>query len=159
VTIATIHGGVRSTIIPDSVVMTGTIRTFDEAMRKDVLMRVKRIAESTAAGMGATATVQTPAGADLVYNDPALTARMASTIARVTGTVHPNTLWMPSEDFSEYQKKAPGVFYFLGVNKAGVSVEEAAANHSTKFFVNEDALPVGVKAYTALALDFLAGNK
>jgi amidohydrolase len=159
VTIATIHGGVRSNIIPDSVVMTGTIRTFDEPMRKDVLMRIKRIAESTAAGMGATATVLTPPGADLVYNDPALTARMASTIARVTGTVHPNTLWMPSEDFSEYQKKAPGVFYFLGVNKAGVSVEDAPANHSTRFFVNEDALPVGVKAYAALALDYLSGNK
>ncbi len=159
VTIATIHGGVRGNIIPDSVVMTGTIRTFDETMRKDVLMRVKRIAESTAQGMGATATVLTPPGADVVYNDPALTARMAPTIARVTGTVHPNTLWMPSEDFSEYQKKAPGVFYFLGVNKAGVAIEDAAANHSTKFFVNEDALPTGVKAYASLALEYLSGNK
>lgn len=159
VTIATIHGGVRGNIIPDSVVMTGTIRTFDETMRKDVLMRVKRIAESTAQGMGATATVLTPPGADVVYNDPALTARMAPTIARVTGTVHPNTPWMPSEDFSEYQKKAPGVFYFLGVNKAGVAIEDAAANHSTKFFVNEDALPTGVKAYASLALEYLSGNK
>jgi amidohydrolase len=159
VTIATINGGVRANIIPDSVVMTGTIRTFDEPMRQDVLKRIKRIAESTAQGMGATATVLTPAGADLVYNDLALTARMAPTIARVTGTVHPNTLWMPSEDFSDYQKKAPGVFYFLGVNKSGVAVEDAAANHSTRFFVNEDALPTGVKAYVALAMDFLSGGK
>ena len=159
VTIATIHGGVRGNIIPDSVVMTGTIRTFDAAMRKDVHMRIRRTAELVAQASGATATVVIGMGADVVYNDPALTRRMAPTIRRATtATVRDNAVWMPSEDFSLYQRKAPGVFYFLGVNKAGVKAEDAAANHSTKFFVNEDAMPTGVKAYTTLALDYLKGG-
>ncbi|MBI3569039.1 MAG: amidohydrolase [Gemmatimonadetes bacterium] len=158
VTVATIHGGVRGNIIPDSVVMTGTIRTFDAAMRKDVHMRIKRTAEMIAQASGATATVEIGVGSDVVYNDPALTRRMAATIRRATtATVRDNAVWMPSEDFSLYQQKVPGVFYFLGVNKAGVKAEDAAANHSTKFFVNEDALPTGVKTYATLAIDYLKG--
>ncbi len=160
VTVATIHGGVRGNIIPDSVVMTGTIRTFDAAMRKDIHLRITRIAEMVAQGSGATATVTIGLGTDVVFNDPALTARMAPTIRRATtATVRDGSVWMPSEDFSLFQKKVPGVFYFLGVNKAGVTIEDAAANHSTRFFVNEDALPTGVKAYTSLALDYLKGGK
>ena len=159
VTIATIHGGVRGNIIPDSVVMTGTIRTFDAAMRKDIHMRIRRTAEMTAQASGATATVTIGIGTDVVFNDPALTQRMAPTVRRATSaTVRDNAVWMPSEDFSLYQKKVPGVFYFLGVNAPGVKAEDASANHSTKFFVNEDALPTGVKAYTTLALDYLKGG-
>lgn len=160
VTVATIHGGVRGNIIPDSVVMTGTIRTFDAPMRKDIHMRITRIAEMVAQGSGATATVKIDMGTDVVFNDPALTQRMAPTIRRATsGTVRDGSVWMPSEDFALFQKKVPGVFYFLGVNKAGVTIEDAAANHSTRFFVNEDALPTGVKAYASLALDYLKGGK
>ena len=62
---------------------------------------------------------------------------------------------MPSEDFSAFTKTIPGLYIFLGANAPGVSAEQAAPNHSTKFFVNEDALPVGVKAYVALATDYL----
>jgi amidohydrolase len=149
----------RSNIIPDSVVMTGTIRTFDSAMRTDVHRRIKRTAEMIAQASGATADVVIGLGSDVVFNDPALTERMAPTIRRAGGTVRTNAVWMPSEDFSLYQKVVPGVFYFLGVNKAGVKAEDAPSNHSTRFFVNEDALPAGVKAYASLALDYLAGAR
>ena len=159
VTVATIHGGVRGNIIPDSVVMTGTIRTFDAAMRKDVHLRIKRTAEMIAQASGATADVVIGIGTDVVYHDPALTEKMGPTIRRAGGTIRTNAVWMPSEDFSLYQKVVPGVFYFLGVNKAGVKTEDAPANHSTRFFVNEDALPTGVKAYASLALDYLAAAK
>ena len=156
VTIGSINGGVRRNIIPDSVVMSGTIRTFDAEMRKDVHMRIKRTAERIAEASGATATVTIALGSDVVYNDPALTERMAPTIRRVVGDkLNPSGLWMPSEDFSAFTKDIPGFYFFLGVNAPGVTAENAAPNHSTKFFVNEDALPVGVKAYVALATDYL----
>jgi len=96
-------------------------------------------------------------GTDVVYNDPALTERMGPTIRRVVGDkVNASGLWMPSEDFSAFTKDIPGFYFFIGVNAPGVTADEAAPNHSTKFFVNEDALPVGVKAYVALATDYLA---
>lgn len=161
VTVATIHGGVRGNIIPDSVVMTGTIRTFDKAMREDVHMRIKRTAEFIAQASGATAAVSFggASGSAPVYNDPALLTRMMPTITRVAGgKINPNAVWMPSEDYSLYQQKIPGLFLFLGINKAGVSVDDAAPNHSPLFYVNEDALPVGVKALAGLAFDYLAGG-
>ncbi|MDA1080612.1 MAG: amidohydrolase [Gemmatimonadetes bacterium] len=157
VTIGMISGGIRRNIIPDSVIMQGTIRTFDEEMRKDVLMRVKRTAERIAEASGANATVTFSNGTDVVYNDPDLTDRMAPTLARAAnGKINASGLWMPSEDFPAFTKDAPGLYIFLGVNAAGVTAEDAAPNHSPKFFVNEDALPVGVKAYVALATDYLA---
>jgi amidohydrolase len=159
VTVATIHGGVRANIIPDSVVMTGTIRTFDATMRKDVHLRIKRTAELVAQASGATADVVIGLGSEIVYNDPALTEKMSPTIRRSSHNIRSNGIWMASEDFSLFQKVVPGVFYFLGVNKAGVRAEDAPANHSTRFFVNEDALPTGVKTYASLALDYLAGAK
>jgi amidohydrolase len=161
VTVATINGGVRGNIIPDSVVMTGTIRTFDKAMREDIHMRVTRTAQMIAEASGATATVGFGgvSGSAPVYNDPALLTRMMPTITRVAnGKINSNTVWMPSEDYSLYQQKVPGLFLFLGINKAGVKPDDAAANHSPYFFVNEDALPVGVKALAGLAFDYLSGG-
>ena len=161
VTVATINGGVRGNIIPDSVVMTGTVRTFDKAMREDVHMRIRRTAEFIARASGATATVDFAAasGSSPVFNDPALLARMMPTITRVAlGKVNPNAVWMPSEDYALYQEKVPGLFLFLGINKPGVKADDAAANHSPLFFVNEDALPVGVKALAGLAFDYLSGG-
>lgn len=161
VTIGTINGGIRHNIIPDSVVMTGTIRSFDADMRKDITMRIKRTAERIAEASGATATVMITPQAELVYNDPTLTERLAPTIQRVAtgGRVNPNGIWMPSEDFSAFTKTVPGLYVFIGANAAGVTADQASPNHSPKFFVNEDVLPVGVKTYVALVTDYMAGKK
>jgi amidohydrolase len=160
VTVGTINGGVRFNIIPDSVIMTGTIRTFDEAMRKDIHMRITRTAEKIAEASGGSAAVTITVGGNIVWNDPTLSSRMAPTVAKAAGVkVNNNAVWMPSEDFPSFTKNTPGLYLFLGVNKAGVSVEDAAPNHSTKFFVNEDAMPTGVKALVSLANDFLASAK
>jgi amidohydrolase len=157
VTIGAFNGGLRYNIIPDSVVMVGTIRTFDAEMRKDVHMRIRRTAERIAEASGAAATVNITLGADMLYNDPALTEAMAPTVSRVAGgKVNPGGIWMPSEDFSAFTKDIPGFYVFLGINPPGVSALDAAPNHSPKFYVHEDALPVGVKAYVALAADYLA---
>jgi amidohydrolase len=156
VTIGMISGGVRRNIIPDSVVLQGTIRTFDETMRRDILARAKRTVENIAIAAGTTASFSIIGSTELVFNDPALTERMAPTLARVTGNkINSNGLWTPSEDFPAFTKDIPGLYVFLGVNKAGVKAEDAAPNHSPKFFVNEDALSTGVKAYVGLATDYL----
>jgi amidohydrolase len=65
---------------------------------------------------------------------------------------------MPAEDFSYYQQRVPGVFFFLGINKDGVPAEEAAPNHSPLFYVNEAALKNGVRAMVGVALDYLTGQ-
>jgi amidohydrolase len=157
VTIGSIHGGVRGNIIPDTVEMIGTIRTFDLEMREDLHQRIRRTVTGIAQSAGATADVEINAGATLTYNDPALTAQMMPSLKWAAGDnglaeALPITA---SEDFAFYQEHIPGLYVFLGINKTGVPWGEAAGNHSPFFYVNEDALKVGVRILTSLALDYL----
>lgn len=156
VTIGSIHGGVRHNIIPDSVDMTGTIRNFDEGIRRDMHERIRRTATAIAAASGAEATVSISSQGEATHNDPDLTAQMLPTLRASAGdNLLDAPLIMASEDFSEYQKDIPGLFFFLGVNRDGVSAAEAAPNHSPLYFVNEDALVPGVRALSMLAVDYL----
>ena len=162
ITVGSIHGGNRGNIIPDSVVMQGTVRTFDEAMRKDIQDRIRRTVEEIAKSAGASASVDFGSGfaAAVTYNDPALTERMLPTLRRVAGdsNVRLAPLSTPGEDFSAYQQKIPGLFFFLGIVPKGTDPATAPRNHSPYFFADEAALPVGVRALSLLALDWLSLN-
>ena len=160
ISIGSIHAGLRANIIPDSAEMTGTIRTLDPKNREEVRDRIRRTATKIAESSGATATVTIMPYAPITYNDPALTAKMLPTLRRVAGAGLIETPPLtPSEDFSFFQEKIPGLYFFLGVNAEGVAVGDAAANHSPLFYVNEDALPLGVEALTSLVLDYLETDK
>jgi len=161
VTIGAVHGGVRNNIIPDSVVMIGTIRAFDTAMRRDIWMRVRRTAEGVAQSAGAVAAVTIDSGPPVTYNDPTLTEQMTPTLRRVAGAdkVGSAEAKTTAEDFSRYQEKIPGLFFFLGITPPGVDPRSAAPNHSPRFFVDEAALPVGVRALAHLAVDYLTATR
>ena len=160
VSVGQIHGGVRYNIIPDSVTMEGTIRAFDEGMRSDIHERVTRTAEQIAAGSGAKAEAKVTKIYDVTANDAALTARMAPTLIRVAGAkpwtddVQKST---GAEDFSEFSRVAPSLFFFLGVTPPA-EVKTAAANHSPHFMVDESGLIQGVRALTHLTIDYLNGE-
>ncbi|MGZ8376618.1 MAG: amidohydrolase [Gemmatirosa sp.] len=157
-TVGAFQGGVRNNIIPDSIVMLGTIRTFDPAMRKDVQMRLKRTAEQIAAASGATAVVKVQERTPVTSNDPALTERMVASLQRAVGA--PNvSLGRPvtgAEDFGYFAEQVPGLFVFLGVRPKGSPESAFVSNHSPRFFADEAAMPNGVKALVTLATDFLA---
>ncbi|HEY9383945.1 MAG TPA: amidohydrolase [Gemmatimonadales bacterium] len=161
ITVGSIHGGNRGNIIPDSVVMQGTVRTYDEAMRKDIQDRIRRTAEAIARSAGATASVEfvTP-NYPVTINDPALTERMLPTLQRVAGDrqVLLAGLQTPSEDFSYFQQKIPGLFIYLGIVPKDQDPANAPRNHSPSFFADEAALPVGVRTLAGLALDWLVQN-
>ena len=160
-TVGLIQGGNRYNIVPDSVVLVGTLRTFDEGTRADVQERIRRTAAGIAASAGASASaafVQTAPG---TFNDPALTERMVPTLARVAGAANllPAAVWTPSEDFALYQQKVPGMFFFIGVTPADRDTATAPRNHSPLFYADEAALPVGMRAMANLAVDYLSEQK
>jgi amidohydrolase len=158
VTVGYIRGGVRHNIIPDSVEFGGTIRTFDEPTRDSLLVRFQRIVTAMADANGAKATVVITPGTPVTYNDPALTEAMAPTLRRALGAaqVEIGRQTTTSEDYSLFQQKVPGVFYFLGVTPKGTDPARIAPNHSPRFFADEAALVPGVKALSSLAIDYLA---
>ena len=157
VTVGAIHGGVRANIIPDEVEMIGTIRSLDAAMREDIHTRIRRTAESIASAGGATATVTIESGYPITYNDPALTERSAPTLRRVAGNdnVRVVNAVLGAEDFSFFQQKVPGLFFWLGTRPKDQTAEQAASNHSPLFFVDESGLGLGVRALAHVAVDYL----
>ena len=157
VTIGSIRGGVRGNIIPDSVQMEGTIRTFDEGMRDDIHERVTYLAEAISRGSRAGCKVCINKHYPVTVNDPALTEAMLPTLRRVAGAEQVQFVpkVMGSEDFSFFQRVSPGLFIFLGVVPPGTDPLQAAPNHSPRFYVDERCLVLGVRALANLACDYL----
>jgi amidohydrolase len=159
VSVGQFESGVRNNIIPDRARLVGTIRTFDAGMAAQIHERIRRTAEGVAAAAGATARVTITPGYPVVDNDPALMARMRPTLERVApGRVRESERIPGSEDFSFYQRRAPGVFFFLGVTPQD-QLETAGTNHSPRFFVDEPALLTGLRALLHLTADYLEGER
>jgi amidohydrolase len=158
-TVGRFIGGIRYNIIPDSVFLEGTIRTFDPAQRDTIVSRLKRTAQGIAQSAGAEATVivgNDPNPATI--NDAALYRRMLPTLQRVAGSanVHEATPSTTAEDFSYYLKEVPGIFYFLGTTPRDRDPETAAKNHSPKWYLDESAMPLGVRSLANMAVDYLS---
>ena len=160
VTIGAIHGGIRSNIIPDEVKMHGTARTFDEDLREDILARVEDTCCAVAKAGRAHAQVDVRKGYGVTVNDDRLTEESVPTLRRIAA--ENNVFVMQkvcgAEDFSFFQQKVPGFFFFLGCTPAGQDAREAAPNHSPRFFVDDAGLKLGVRALSALATDYLAAR-
>ncbi|MEZ0471213.1 amidohydrolase [Luteimonas salinilitoris] len=163
VTFGAINGGIRYNIIPDEVELVGTIRTFDEDMRKDVFARLNHIAEHVAAANGATVEAQIPAdeGNPVTFNNEALTERMRPSLAAAAGAgkLVELPLIMGAEDFSLYAQKVPGMYFFVGATPVGEDPAAAPSNHSPQFDVDESALDLGFRAMLQVALDYLHDNE
>jgi amidohydrolase len=157
ITVGTIHGGVRHNIIPDQVELTGTIRTFDPEVRREIHARLKRTAENIASAAGAVAEVNAEYGIPVMVNDPELTAKMLPTLERVAGSrgLSLADQRTTAEDFAYFSQAVPGLYFNLGVTPEGEDPLTVARNHSPFFFADEKALPVGVRAMANLAVDYM----
>ena len=162
VSVGAIKGGIRNNIIPESVEMVGTFRTFDPAIRTQIIDSIKRTAETVAASQGAT--VEFELGTDpnpVVVNDPKLTPGVVASLQRAAGsdkvTVMPFVTG--SEDYAYYGKTVPSFFYFVGVTPPGQDALTAPSNHSPSFFVDEASLPVALRTLVTATVDYLQGAK
>ena len=162
VTVGSIHGGVRSNIIPEQVEMIGTVRTLSTDDRALVNRRIRELAEGTAAAMGLTAEVEIPYSASypVTSNDPALTAASVPALVAAAGAdrVHVVPPRTGAEDFSFFAREVPGFYFVLGGRPPEVAEEDAPAHHTPDFFVSEAGLPVGVRAMTGVALAYLEAH-
>ena len=163
VTIGSIHAGNRSNIIPESAEMMGTIRTLSKEDEKMFNDRITTIATKTAEAAGATAEVKIPFSVHypVTFNDLALTAQMLPSLQRTAGTE--NVLLKPAttgaEDFSFFQEKIPGLFIFLGGMPKGADPAKTPSHHTPDFFIDESGFTLGVKALSALVIDYMNQKK
>ena len=154
ISIGQVNGGIRFNIIPDSVVLIGTVRAFNEDMRRDIHERIRATATHIAASAGAEAAVTINLGNAVTANDTALAERMLPSLRRA-GTTATAQLTTTAEDFSAYSQRMRTLFVFLGVTPPESVMDTVPANHSPRFLADEAALPVGVKALSYLAVDYL----
>ncbi|MBL19964.1 MAG: N-acyl-L-amino acid amidohydrolase [Flavobacteriaceae bacterium] len=156
VTIGSIHGGVRSNIIPEKLYMLGTIRTLDDSMRATVLKRLDEIVQNVAAANNVKADLTFMNSYPVTYNDPELYKKMLPTLKRVCGSDNVNYMdaITGAEDFSFYQKKVPGLYFFIGGSLEGMDLDLVAPHHTPDFFVDDSALETGVVSMTSLTMDY-----
>lgn len=155
-----IHGGTQGNIIPDEVVIEGTLRTLDRKVRQQTVRRIGEIAAGTAAVFGGSAELELCGGVPPVINDPAMAAFAAETVGAVLGedavipqVAQPN---MGGEDFSLYLERVPGAFLFLSSSDAALKTD--IPHHNPKFNVDERVLWRGSAVLAALAEGFLNGT-
>jgi amidohydrolase len=159
VTIGSINGGSRWNIIPEEVVMMGTIRAFSDEDKQMMVSRLKQIITKTAEAAGATADIQVPYTTDYpaTVNDSALMEKMLPTLKRTIGE---HNIFVPpletgAEDFSFYQQKIPGLFLFFGVMKKGEDPAKVASRHTPEFYLEESGMKTGVRTLSNLAVDYM----
>jgi amidohydrolase len=156
ISIGRISGGVRYNVIPDEVMMEGTIRTFDPDMRDYIHTAVERTARSIAESSGAEVDFSLVVGPPAVQNNADLTAFVLPALERASGkpvlSIQPQTV---AEDFAEYAKVAPAVFVFLGNWPEELDASKQPTNHSPFFSMHEPYMETGVKAFSHMVVDFL----
>ena len=160
VTIGSIHGGVRSNIIPENLYMLGTIRTLDPNMRKVVLKRLEEIVYNISKVNNAKSKITYLVSYPITYNDTDLYNKMLPTLERVNGKNNVNFMdaITGAEDFSFFQEKVPGMYFFIGGAKKGTDPKLAAPHHTPDFYVDDSAMITGLKSMSFLALDYLNNN-
>lgn len=156
VTIGALHAGNASNVIPETAVMSGTIRSVTEEQRKMLAQRVTEIAEGVGAAMRAQVDVAIKWGVPALVNDPELVKLVRSAASEVVGPENAieGELKVVSEDMAEVLNRVPGCFYFVGSRNAERGL--IYGHHHARFNVDEAALAIGIETMTRSALHYFA---
>ncbi|MCX6037943.1 MAG: amidohydrolase [Chloroflexi bacterium] len=156
VSVCTIHGGETFNVIPPAVEMTGTIRTFEPAVRTRVLERFEKTVHSIAEGMGCQAEIELQILTPATINQPETAARVQAVARRLFPEADVDTanyITMGSEDFAFVLEKVPGCFFFIGSANPEKGLD--AGHHHPRFDIDEAALPRGAALMAAIMTDLL----
>jgi len=161
VTVGTFHAGIRRNIIADEAFLQGTIRTFGPEMQKKVHEKIKLTAMKIAEASDATAEVTVSIMYPATINDAKLTEKMIPSLVKAAGKENVNEIAAVTmaEDFSFFQQKVPGFFFFLGAYPADMKLEKKPAHHTADFMIDEKSFGTGVKALVNVTVDFLLMSK
>ncbi|MCH7943664.1 MAG: amidohydrolase, partial [Proteobacteria bacterium] len=154
ISVTMMKAGEASNIIPETATLTGSARTFTDAVRDLVETTMKRIVEGIAAAHGATATLDYVRGYPATVNHPAeskIAARAAAAAIGAQNVVHDFAPMMGAEDFSYMLRERPGCHVFIG-NGEG---DAHPMCHSPDYDFNDDILPIGVSYWARLVEEAL----
>ena len=148
--ICQVSGGSAYNIIPHTIQLTGSVRTFDQTVRENVKRWIEEIARGIARAQGGDIDFAYSYGYGFVVNDPALTEAAAAVIRETFGpqAVTPIGPQMPGEVFCHFLEKCPG--FFVEVGAASPEKGITAPHHNPLYQLDEDALPLAAEYVAAL---------
>jgi carboxypeptidase Ss1 len=154
ISVCSIHGGTKDNIIPDEVLLQGTMRTLNREVRTKALADIRHVVKSVCEAYGATCEIRFKKDPyPVTYNDERAAERVLKVLRRIRGTkAKVIDQRLGAEDVSRFLQKAPGVFYYLGTHNPSKGC--TAPNHSSRFKVDEDVLKYGAVSLAAVALEF-----
>ena len=158
VTVTQIHAGTAHNVIPDDVVLGGTIRTLSADHREKIHDLIAETARHTAAAYGVEAECELELGFPVTVCDPravSLGAKVARSLGGEDGWRDLPDPIMGAEDFSYLLEKVPGAMFFLGVAPEGEDWTQCCAIHSPRMHVDENALPLGAAMLAGCALEYI----
>ncbi len=149
--VTTIHAGQAHNVIPNAVVLSGTVRTFDATLRKQIPQWMERLIQGVTQGFGATYQFDYEQGYRATINDPEITEVMREVVRETLGegALAEAQPTMGGEDFSAYLSQVPGAFFFIGARNEATGI--TAPHHHPQFAIDEDALGHGVKVLVGAA--------
>jgi amidohydrolase len=157
ITVGIFRAGERHNIIPESVELGGTIRTFDDAVLDAIEARMRDIFDGVTRAAHASFEISFDRSHPMTVNNPELTARMVPTLERLVGPenireVPPQT---GAEDFSYFANVVPGFYFALGVVPEGKS---SGGHHTPTFYADDASVPIAMRLMTSVVLDFLGSD-
>ena len=140
ISIGTVHGGQTDNVIPETVEITGTIRSMDEEVRQKLFEELEK-ALGVARALGGDFELSIEEGYPSSMNDPQVASLIRQVAIDLLGEdcLHPPEPGMGAEDFGLLANLAPGAMFFLGTKREG----ERREAHSPTFDIDERALPIG----------------
>jgi amidohydrolase len=156
VSVTTLHTGTAFNVIPQTAELTGTIRTFDPAVRQKVVQRFEQIARGVGEALGCQVELEVKRMTPALINDEAIASTVQETARRVLSQSHLETtgyLTMGAEDMAFMQEKVPGCYFFVGSNDSSRHLDYG--HHHPKFDFDEDALVRASALMASAAVDVL----
>ena len=158
-TIARIAAGTTGNVIPEKAEIEGTVRTVSEKTRDHVHDGIHRVAHHVALAHDCEADVATDRGYPVTVNDPDFVAFARDVMHDLVGPEQVTDMKAPvmgAEDWSYVLQKVPGCMAFLGVCPPDTHPARAAACHSNRMQLDEEAMAVGIATHVAVALSYLS---
>jgi amidohydrolase len=150
-------GGIRHNIVPETAVLGGTLRTFDEEMRAEIHQRIKRTAEMIAGSSGVEAQVEVKTQYPMTFSNAEMAERIVPALERTAGAenVRLGSKLMAADDFAFFGHHVPTTYFVVGCAPPDQTPGIGPPNHSPRFYVDERSLLLGARALSAATVDML----
>jgi amidohydrolase len=159
ITVGALHAGTVANVIPNQAILLGTVRSLDPEVNKSLPERLERVVAGVCQATRARYTFEFVQGYPAMVNDETFTRRAIDSVKSLLGERRIANLPTPQlggEDFAFFSQRVPSLMFRLGVRNEARGIVHGV--HSSRFDLDEDALPIGAAALACVAMDYVQGG-